>query len=64
MKPSDELRHEHITKENTVLFPMSDRILAPEDQQSLEQAFKGIEENEIGTGVHEKYHRMAHTIAG
>jgi hemerythrin-like domain-containing protein len=57
-----ELLRAHIAKENNILFPMSDRFLTPDDQQSLEKSFKMIEE-EIGADVHEMYHRMAHEIA-
>jgi hemerythrin-like domain-containing protein len=59
-----ELLRAHIAKENNILFPMSDRFLTPDDQHSLEESFKIIEEQEIGVDVHEKYHRMAHEIAG
>jgi hypothetical protein len=41
---------------------MSDRLLSPEDQVSLEKAFDELEEKETGKGVHEKYHQMAHEI--
>ena len=59
-----EMLRAHIAKENNILFPMSDRVLTSDDQQLLEQSFKEIEEKEVGAGVHEKYHRMAHEIAG
>jgi hemerythrin-like domain-containing protein len=58
-----ELLRAHISKENNVLLPLSDRLLTPNDQRSLEESFKAIEEHEVGAGVHEKYHRMAHDIA-
>jgi hemerythrin-like domain-containing protein len=54
----------HIDKENNVLFPMADKILTVEDQQSLSEAFTKLESEEIGEGVHEKYHNMAHRLAG
>ena len=57
-----ELLRAHIAKENNILFPMGDRLLTSEDQQFLEKSFKIVEEQEIGAGVHEKYHRMAHDI--
>ena len=53
----------HIDKENNVLFPMADRLLSPEDQQGLLQAFARHEAQEIGPGVHEKYHHLAHELA-
>jgi hemerythrin-like domain-containing protein len=57
-----ELLKAHIAKENNILFPMSEKILTPADQHSLEESFKIIEEQEIGVDAHEKYHRMAHEI--
>lgn len=53
----------HISKENTVLFPMADRVFTPADQQEVESAFDKIEAEEIGEGVHDKYHEMAHQLA-
>ncbi len=52
----------HIMKENGVLFPMSDRILTSEDQSELEKAFNRVEAEEIGEGIHEKYHSIAHEL--
>jgi hemerythrin-like domain-containing protein len=54
----------HIAKEDNVLFPMADRLLAPEDQRSLAEAFDRVEAEEIGAGVHEKYSELAHKLAG
>lgn len=59
-----ELLRAHIDKENNVLFPMSDNILTPDDQKYLEESFRSIEEHDVGAGVHEKYHTIAHEIAG
>ena len=58
-----KLLRAHIAKENNILFPMADRLLSAEDQQFLEKSFKIVEEQDIGAGVHEKYHHMAHEIA-
>lgn len=54
----------HITKENNILFPMADRIFTEDDQKDLIKAFERIEREEMGAGVHEKYHRWAHELAG
>jgi hemerythrin-like domain-containing protein len=54
----------HIDKENTILFPMADRLLSEQDQTDLIHAFERIEQEEMGAGVHEKYHRWAHELAG
>lgn len=54
----------HIDKENNVLFVMADRVLTAEEQQDLSRAFAKVEAKEIGEGVHEKYHQLAHRLAG
>lgn len=46
----------HIDKENQILYTMADRILTPADQQALAEAFERVESEELGEGVHEKYH--------
>jgi hemerythrin-like domain-containing protein len=57
-----ELLRNHISKEDNVLFPMADRLLPAEEQSSLAVAFEKVEEEEIGAGVHEKYHELAHRL--
>jgi hemerythrin-like domain-containing protein len=54
----------HIGRENNVLFPKADKVLTAEDQQALSEAFAKVESEEMGEGVHEKYHKMAHRLAG
>lgn len=53
----------HIHKEDRVLFPMADRLFSDEDQLELEAAFDQVEAEEMGAGVHERYHQMAHDLA-
>jgi hemerythrin-like domain-containing protein len=53
----------HIDKENNVLFPMADRLFTQGEQQALLQAFTKHEAEEIGAGVHERYHQLAHELA-
>jgi hemerythrin-like domain-containing protein len=48
----------HIEKENTVLFPMADRIVAPEVMEGLVSAFDRHEEEVMGSGRHEQLHDM------
>jgi hemerythrin-like domain-containing protein/uncharacterized protein (DUF2249 family) len=43
----------HIDKENTILFPMADSVLSPEDQETLGKEFERFELEETGVGVHE-----------
>lgn len=58
------LLRNHISKENDVLFPMADRMLSDGDKAELAEAFDKVEAEEIGPGVHERYHRLAHELAG
>jgi hemerythrin-like domain-containing protein len=58
-----KLLRAHIMKENNILFPMSDRILSRENQSELEKAFDIVEAEEMGEGIHEKYHALAHELA-
>ena len=58
-----ELLRRHIEKEDNILYPMADQILTAEDQQELAEGFERIEAQEIGKGVHEKYHRLAHELS-
>ncbi len=58
-----QLLRDHIYKEDHILYPMADQLLLPEDQVDLERAFEQVEREEIGVGVHEKYHELAHRLA-
>ncbi len=53
-----KLLREHIDKENGALFPMADNILSEHEQGELCDAFERIEAEEMGAGVHERYHAM------
>lgn len=57
------LLRQHIQKEDRVLFPMAARVLSQEDDARLVEAFAGIEREEMGAGVHERYHQWAHELA-
>jgi hemerythrin-like domain-containing protein len=52
------LLRSHILKEDNVLFPMADSRLSEADQKELAERFEQVEREEIGEGVHERYHRM------
>jgi len=54
----------HIRKEDGVLFPLADRLLAPEEQAALVEAFDRVESQEMGAGEHERYHAMIDELAG
>jgi len=48
----------HIQKENSVLFPMADRVLGDKKLAEIYQAFEDHEEKVIGHGRHEKLHTV------
>lgn len=43
-----KLLRAHITKENTILFPMGDKLLSKEIQDELLESFEGYEEKVMG----------------
>ncbi|MZQ75771.1 MAG: hemerythrin [Peptoclostridium sp.] len=50
----------HIIKENTVVFPMGDKLIPVEEQRQLLEQFEEFEETVMGKGAHEKLHEMLH----
>ncbi len=58
-----DLLRAHIGKEDNILYPMADKMLTAEDQKTLAKAFERVETVETGTGVHEKYHKLADELA-
>lgn len=54
---------QHIDKEDNVLYVMADQMLTPRDQEDLAEALDRIEAEEMGDGVHEKFHQLAHELA-
>jgi hemerythrin-like domain-containing protein len=54
----------HIDKEDNVLYPLADRLLTAADQSDLAVAFDRVEAEEMGEGTHERYHQIAHELAG
>lgn len=52
----------HIWKEEYLLFPMSNKILAPGDQTELSRSFEAVEEA-IGIDVHHRLERVADKLA-
>jgi len=49
------LLRQHIHKENNILFPMAEEIIPLGQHAQIAQAFKHIEHEETGAGIHEKY---------
>ena len=52
------LLREHIQKENSVLFPMADRVISTLELEQMYAAFVEHEEKVIGHGRHEELHAM------
>jgi hemerythrin-like domain-containing protein len=52
----------HIHKENTVLFPMADRLVPDDVAAKLTEKFEEIERDRVGKGKHEAYHAMLHGL--
>lgn len=63
LKAVDLLRH-HITKENNVLFPMSEKILPEIRQEEMAEEFEKFEREKIGGGRHETFHRFMDELMG
>jgi hemerythrin-like domain-containing protein len=57
-----ELLKKHIDMEDNVLYPMADNLLTPKEQDELGRSFEKVEAEEMGPGVHEKYHQLAHQL--
>jgi hemerythrin-like domain-containing protein len=57
-----ELLSQHIQKENSILFPLADRIIPVEKWPGVAEAFERVEHEETGEGVHEKYLALAGTL--
>lgn len=56
------LLRQHINKEDEILFEMADEELSPEDQKEILRAFEEHEAKEMGTGIHEKYLKIAEEL--
>jgi len=53
-----ELLKQHIEKEDELLYPMAEEKLSDKRKEELLAAYDRVEEEIIGEGVHEEYHRM------
>lgn len=56
-----DLMYEHFYKEEEMLFNMADRVLRPEEQASIAQAFERLENETLGSGRHKQ---LRSTMAG
>lgn len=59
-----QLLRAHIGKEDHVLFPIADRVLSETDQAGLLERFETVEQEEMGEGVHERYHHLVEDLEG
>ncbi len=58
------LLRQHIMKEDNVLYPMAERVMSQAELDDLVERFETVEREEMGEGTHERYHELAHTLAG
>ncbi len=58
-----DLLDRHIRKENERLYQKAGAFLPPAEEQALRIGFDRIEEMELGTGFHERYHRLAEELS-
>ena len=54
----------HIEKENQILFPMVDEWILENKWGELIKGFQKIEEDRIGPGKHEEFHKMLEELKG
>ena len=57
-----QLLRAHIQKEDQVLFQMANQALTAEEQQAMAEEFDRVEEEVMGVGTHERYHKMLDTL--
>jgi len=53
----------HIGVEETELFREVDRAIQPDERAEISIAFERIEQEEVGRGMHEKYHSMIESLS-
>lgn len=52
----------HIEKENTVLYPMGEKLLNEKKDDELIDGFELIERERVGEGKHEQFHLMLNAL--
>ncbi len=57
-----DLLTQHIDKEDHILYPIAEKVFSREQQQALLKGFAAIEDQRIGAGKHEQFHRMLHRL--
>lgn len=58
-----ELLRGHIQKEDHCLFPMAEQAMSDQDRRDLLDAFDHVEHEEMGTGTHERFLKIANDLA-
>ncbi len=53
-----DLLRSHIDKEDNILYAIADARLSAEKQRELADQFEKVEEERVGPGRHEEFHRM------
>jgi hemerythrin-like domain-containing protein len=57
-----ELLEKHIRKENTMLFPMTQKLLSAHQLEEIARTFDDFENSVIGEGRHEELHALLATL--
>ncbi len=57
------LLNDHIDKEDNILYMIADMHIPPEEQKNLLKEFDKIEEEKVGEGKHEEFHKNLSLIA-
>jgi hemerythrin-like domain-containing protein len=57
-----DLLVKHIDKEESVLYPMADKVLSHIKQGELLEEFEKLEVDRIGLGKHEEFHKLLHRL--
>jgi hemerythrin-like domain-containing protein len=56
------LLHQHIAKEDKVLFPMAEKIIPPDQQEKIALAFEAYDKEASGEDMHAKYSSLAERL--
>lgn len=56
------LLRQHIHKEDTILFPLADRLIQPDRQETLTRDFENVIREEQAAGIHTKYLALAEVL--
>jgi hemerythrin-like domain-containing protein len=56
------LIRQHILKEDKVLFPMADKLIAVDLQERILNSFEPYDKDATGEGMHEKYYGLAERL--